>query len=110
MTESFTIGFAIHTLTDSTLESRVFNSANLLIQCALRVKKASTSGAHGITAEHFDHLSDLLSECCGTFFNIKHLETYVQKWLDMPGLPEELSPPQMKLVPHMFLRAPTSDP
>ncbi|MFI5095661.1 MAG: ATP-binding protein [Candidatus Acidiferrales bacterium] len=107
MANSFTVGFQIHALSDTTiLVSDLFNKSNQFIQWVLRVKKASEEGAYELTADHFSHLDELLHECCDFLYKIKALVDYVEKWRAMRGLPGELYPPNIELVPHMFLRIP----
>ncbi len=109
MTSSFPVGFRIHPISDSTLNSDIFNSANPLIQWALLVKKASANGASGMTEYHFEHLQELLHECCGALYKLDDLEKYLSKWREMQGLPTELTPPVLEFVPQMFLRIPNPE-
>jgi hypothetical protein len=110
MKNSFTVGFQIHALSDSTiLVSEIFNKSNQLIQWALRIKKASEQGGHGITPDHFEQLYELLHKCCDFFGSIKPLVQYLDRWRSMRGLPDELYPPAIEFVPEMFLRIPIPD-
>ncbi len=104
LTDSFTVGFRIHSTTDSPLESVLFNAANPLIQWLLRIKKASAEGVHGLSNEHYERLFELLYETCSYLYKVDEVMRYVQKWHEMRGLPSDLYPPALKLLPQMFLR------
>jgi len=107
MTNAFTIGFQIHALSDATiLVSDLFNKSNPLVNWALRVKKASEEGQHGLTTDHFEHLYELLHESCDILHKVDDLARYVEKWRAMRGLPDDLYPPTIKLLPQMFFRFP----
>jgi molecular chaperone HtpG len=106
MTSAFWVGFRIPSLTDSGLESTIFNSANTLIQWALRIKMASEDQTSSVTKDHFEYLRELLQECCGYLYKVKELEEYLAKWRKMKGLPSELLPPDLRLVPEAFVRFP----
>ena len=77
-----------------------------LVQWVMRVKKASDEGAHGLTADHFEHLYELLHDACDWLNRIDPLKRYVEKWRPMRDLSDELYPPMLDLVPQMFLRIP----
>src|SRR3989442_842809 len=110
MANSFTIGFRIHALSDvAILVSDLFNKSNSFVQWVARVKKACEEGKHGLTADHFEHLYDLLHESCDMLQKVDDLARYVENWRAMRGLPDELYPPAIKLVRQMFLRIPDPD-
>jgi molecular chaperone HtpG len=100
----FSVGFAVHSTSDSDLDTTLFNTTNPLVQWVLRLRAASQTATFGITEEHFQRIYESLRELPLFLYNLKDFEHYIERWREWPGLPAELKPPTIKLSREMFIR------
>ena len=106
---SLTVGFRIHSISDSRLDSKFFNQTNPFVQWLLRVQKASAEGSHGITREQYARLYDMVDEMSNFFVRTKETERYIANWKKITGLPSDLYPPPIRFLPEMFARIPNPE-
>lgn len=104
----FTIGCQMHPTRDTSLASAVFNVKNRFTQWLVSIRDASTADTPVVSPETFERLDEMFRESCGYGYKVKELKEYIEKWKGMAGLPANLYPPEIAIVPSMFARIPPS--
>jgi hypothetical protein len=103
----FTVGFEIHSTTDSwILASSLFNLKNPFVQWLIRLKEASADGNPFVSPQLFENLYEMFHESCEHRSKFDAMEKFVEKFSQMTELPDPLRPPHFTLSPAMFVRAP----
>jgi hypothetical protein len=97
-TDDYMIGFAAHKTCDDVYEVVILNSLNPLVEWLVRVEKACSDGSYGLTRGQFERVLGLLDDSIRYHSSYKdRLETYLQGWRAIPGLPPDLRPPEIEL-------------
>jgi hypothetical protein len=106
ISESYTIGFAIHKTIDNVYKSVLINGNNEFIKWLIAVKASCASGKCGLLFEQFKTLMTLLDDPLRyTGYDIELLTAYVEGWRLLPGLEPNLYPPVMEIAKDMFVPA-----
>lgn len=93
-----TIGIAIHKTTDSVYEQCVLNRSHPFTEWLLRVETAANNRKFNLEPKQFSLLMDALDyPLRGSGYRFKELSEFLTGWRSIPGLTEDLFPPQIEI-------------
>ena len=102
-----TIGFAVHKTTGNVSFHCLLNTNNLFVKWLLSVKTDCAIKSYGLKDEHFRRISSLLDNLPSSMgMSYKTSIRYIAGWRQMPNLPREFYPPNIKLTNDMFSISP----
>jgi hypothetical protein len=101
---STVLGFRAHKTTDRVYEHGLLNKGHPFVQWLIRVGDCCAQNARGLTKEQFEQLISLLETPIGHGgHKLSALNTYLEGWRNLPGLPSELYPAAVELTRDMFV-------
>lgn len=102
-----TIGFAVHKTTGNVTSHRLLNTNNMFVKWLMSVKTACSTKSYGLKDEHFRGIiSQMDSPLSHHGHKLPNLVKYIEAWNQMPNLPLDLYPPDIKLTDDMFSISP----
>lgn len=105
------VGISIRSFIGTYQTQVILNTKHAFSRWLQAVKTSSINGKHDFNQNHFKNLMALVQQVVmygGE--HIKQLNSYLNEWMKIPNLPEELYPPLVELTPEMFtLKAETND-
>lgn len=103
-----TIGFAVHKTTGSVSSHHLLNTSNMFIKWLMSVKTACATKSYGLKDEQFRGIiSQMGSPLSYQGHKLPNLVRYIEAWKQMPNLPPDLYPPDIKLTDDMFSISPS---